>query len=97
MILDVDEDRGRAVALYERLGWRLADRRQADWVTPRGERLPVRIYLAPQDSPVIAAADPSPAVAQNRPSNGTACGDARPGQRCRSRSRSAVGHVRGRL
>ncbi len=45
LMLDVVEDGGRAVALYERLGWCLVDRRQADWVTPRGERLPVRIYL----------------------------------------------------
>ncbi len=47
LTLDVVEDGGRAVTLYERLGWRLVDRRPADWVTPRGERLPMRIYLAP--------------------------------------------------
>lgn len=52
LMLDVVEDGGHAVELYERLGWRLVDRRQAGWVTPRGERLPVRIYLAPQDSPL---------------------------------------------
>ncbi len=51
-MLDVVEDSGHAVALYERLGWRLVDRRQADWVTARGKRLPVRIYLAPQESPL---------------------------------------------
>lgn len=52
LMLDVVEDGGHAVALYERLGWRLVDRRQADCITPQGERLPVRIYLAPQDSPL---------------------------------------------
>ncbi len=51
-MLDVVEDGGHAVALYERLGWRVVDRRQADWITPRGNRLPVRIYLAPQDPPL---------------------------------------------
>jgi len=47
LMLDVVDDGGPAVALYERLGWRLVDRRLADWTTPRGDRLPVRIYLAP--------------------------------------------------
>jgi hypothetical protein len=53
-MLDVVEDGGHAFALYERLGWRLVDRRQADWATPRGERLPVRIYFAPQDLPLAS-------------------------------------------
>jgi GNAT superfamily N-acetyltransferase len=52
LMLDVVEDGGHAVGLYERLGWRLVDRRQADWVAPRGNRVPVRIYLAPQESPL---------------------------------------------
>ncbi len=47
LMLDVVDDAGPAVALYERLGWRLVDRRLTDWTTPRGDRLPVRIYLAP--------------------------------------------------
>jgi GNAT superfamily N-acetyltransferase len=51
LMLDVVDDGGHPIAPYERLGWRLVDRRQADWVTPAGNRLPVRIYLAPQDSP----------------------------------------------
>jgi len=47
LMLDVVEDGGSAVALYESLGWRLVDRRTADWATPEGRRLPLRIYLAP--------------------------------------------------
>jgi GNAT superfamily N-acetyltransferase len=48
LMLDVVDDGAPAIRLYERIGWRLVDRRQADWVTPQGERLPVRIYLAPE-------------------------------------------------
>ena len=48
LMLDVVDVGTPAIRLYERLGWRLVDRRQADWVTPQGERLPVRIYLAPE-------------------------------------------------
>lgn len=47
LMLDVVDDGGPAVALYERLGWRLVDRRLADWTTQEGDRLHVRIYLAP--------------------------------------------------
>ncbi|WP_208092386.1 GNAT family N-acetyltransferase [Blastococcus xanthinilyticus] len=47
LVLDVVDDGGPAVDLYERLRWRLVDRRQADWITPEGIRHPVRIYLAP--------------------------------------------------
>ncbi|GLY27955.1 GNAT family N-acetyltransferase [Kineosporia sp. NBRC 101731] len=47
LMLDVVEDGGSAVALYERLGWQQADRRVADWATPDGRYLPMRIYLAP--------------------------------------------------
>ena len=47
--LDVVEDGAPAIRLYERMRWRLVERRQSDWVTPQGERLPVRIYLAPDD------------------------------------------------
>ncbi|GAA3618310.1 GNAT family N-acetyltransferase [Kineosporia mesophila] len=49
LMLDVVEDGGSAVALYERLGWQQADRRVADWATPDGRYLPMRIYLAPPD------------------------------------------------
>jgi hypothetical protein len=48
LMLDVVDDEAPAIKLYERIGWRLVDRRQADWVTPRGEGLPVRIHLAPE-------------------------------------------------
>jgi GNAT superfamily N-acetyltransferase len=37
LMLDVVDDGGPAVALYERLGWRLVDRRLADWTTPQGD------------------------------------------------------------
>ena len=47
LVLDVVDDGSAAVRLYERLGWRSVDRREADWVTPQGYRHPVRIYLAP--------------------------------------------------
>lgn len=43
LMLDVADDGPPAIKLYERIGWRLVDRRQAGWVTPQGERLPVRI------------------------------------------------------
>ena len=49
LMLDVVDDGAPAIRLYQRMGWRLVDRRQADWVTPHGERLPVLIYLAPED------------------------------------------------
>lgn len=46
-MLDVVDDGGAAIRLYERLGWRLVDERPADWLTPEGLRLPLRSYLAP--------------------------------------------------
>jgi GNAT superfamily N-acetyltransferase len=51
LMLDVVDDGGPAVALYERLGWRLIDRRPATWTAPDGTHLPVRIYLAPNGRP----------------------------------------------
>ncbi len=47
LVLDVVDDGGAAVALYERLGWRLVERRLADWSAPDGRRPVVRIYAAP--------------------------------------------------
>jgi ribosomal protein S18 acetylase RimI-like enzyme len=47
LMLDVVDDGGPAIALYERLGWRVVDHRVADWTTPEGRRLPVRVYIAP--------------------------------------------------
>ena len=38
---------GPAVALYERLGWRLVERRPADWTAPDGRRPQLRVYRAP--------------------------------------------------
>ncbi|MCZ2816753.1 GNAT family N-acetyltransferase [Modestobacter sp. VKM Ac-2984] len=46
VVLDVVEGSG-AVRLYERLGWRLVDRRSADWTTPSGARPSIRVYLPP--------------------------------------------------
>lgn len=48
LMLDVVDDGSPAVAVYERLGWRLVDCRTADWTTPAGHRLPVRVYLSPE-------------------------------------------------
>lgn len=45
--LDVIDDGGPAIALYERLGWRLVERRLADWVPQDGRRRTVRVYAAP--------------------------------------------------
>lgn len=47
LVLDVVEDGGPAAELYERLGWELVGRRDADWVTPAGVRHRERIYRAP--------------------------------------------------
>lgn len=47
LVLEVAEDGGPAVSFYERLGWTCVERRDADWVTPRGRRLRVRILVAP--------------------------------------------------
>lgn len=47
VMIDVVDDGGAAVALYDRLGWRLVDRRLGDWTTPHGHGPPLRIYLAP--------------------------------------------------
>jgi GNAT superfamily N-acetyltransferase len=47
LMLNVVDGGAPAIKLYERIGWRLVNTRQADWVTPQDERLPVLIYLAP--------------------------------------------------
>jgi len=43
----VDEQRSAAISLYERLGWRYAGRRPADWHTPAGIRPQLRRYVLP--------------------------------------------------
>lgn len=48
LMLDVVENAASAVAMYERLGWRLVDRRLSEWVDAQGDRLPLRSYLAPK-------------------------------------------------
>jgi ribosomal protein S18 acetylase RimI-like enzyme len=47
LVLDVVDDGGPAVSLYDRLGWRVVDHRLADWITPDGRRPPIRIHVAP--------------------------------------------------
>lgn len=47
LVLDVVDDDGPAVELYERLGWQQVARRAADWTTPTGDTVYERIYLAP--------------------------------------------------
>ena len=47
LVLDVVDDRGPAVRLYDRLGWRLVDRRPADWTAPDGNRPPLLVFVAP--------------------------------------------------
>ncbi len=51
-MLDVVDDGGPAVALYDRLGWRMVDRRLADWTTSDGR--------APTANPALCG--PGPAV-----------------------------------
>lgn len=51
LMLDVVDDGGTAITLYERLGWRVVDHRVADWTTPEGRRLPVLVYIAPDGTP----------------------------------------------
>ncbi|MFF2246565.1 GNAT family N-acetyltransferase [Arthrobacter sp. NPDC058130] len=55
LTLDVVDDGGPAVELYERLGWRLLDLVEAEWRTPEGNHPKIRVYQAP---PVPAPAAP---------------------------------------
>ena len=48
--LDVVDDGGPAVELYERLGWVLTGRRAASWTTPSGVRPVLRTYAAPAET-----------------------------------------------
>ncbi|MBO0885348.1 MAG: GNAT family N-acetyltransferase [Mycobacterium sp.] len=52
LVLDVvDSRRSAAIALYERLGWRLVGYRTAGWTTPDGVRPRLRLYALPSDAP----------------------------------------------
>ena len=51
LMLDVVDDGGPAIALYEGFGWRVVDHRVAGWATPEGRRLPVLVYIAPDGAP----------------------------------------------
>jgi GNAT superfamily N-acetyltransferase len=46
LMLDVIEQSGSAIALYERTGWSLVDRRPAEWVMSDGTIPMERIYAA---------------------------------------------------
>ncbi|RRQ27818.1 GNAT family N-acetyltransferase [Rhodococcus sp. Eu-32] len=46
LMLDVIERSGAAIALYERTGWSLVDRRPAGWIMADGTRPMERIYVA---------------------------------------------------
>lgn len=48
LMLDVVDDGGTAIRLYDRLGWRRVDRRPSDWVTPDGRRFDTVSFLAPE-------------------------------------------------
>ena len=50
LVLDVVDDGGPAMALYDRLGWHVIDHRLADWRLPDGRRPRIRIYLAPDQA-----------------------------------------------
>lgn len=54
LMLDVVDDGGPAIALYDRLGWRVVDHRAANWTTPEGHTLPVLVYVAPDGAPPAA-------------------------------------------
>ena len=48
VMLDVVDDGGSAVKLYEQLGWKLVGQRPGGWETPDGARVRLCIYLSPQ-------------------------------------------------
>jgi GNAT superfamily N-acetyltransferase len=50
LVLDVVDDGGPAIALYDRLGWHVVDHRLADWTMPDGRRPLIRIYVAPNQA-----------------------------------------------
>lgn len=45
LVLDVVDDAAAAIALYERLGWKLVHRRAADWTTDDGHHPLLRRYI----------------------------------------------------
>ncbi len=51
LVLDVVDDGGPALALYDRLGWRLVNHRLAEWTAADGRRPTLRTYLAPDCPP----------------------------------------------
>jgi GNAT superfamily N-acetyltransferase len=51
LVLDVvDSERSPAIALYEYLGWQLAGRRPAGWITAEGVRPQLRLYACTRDA-----------------------------------------------
>lgn len=53
LMLDVVDDDGTAIHLYDRLQWKRVDRRPSDWTTPDGRRYDTVYFLAP-DRPTQA-------------------------------------------
>lgn len=47
LVLEVLDDAASAIALYERLGWRLLERRPAVWTTDDGHNPLLRLYVLP--------------------------------------------------
>jgi len=47
LVLDVVDDSADAIAVYEHLGWRLVDRRYADWTSDAGGHPLLRRYFLP--------------------------------------------------
>lgn len=47
LVLEVLDDAANAIALYERLGWRLVERRPAGWKNDDGRSPLLRLYVLP--------------------------------------------------
>ncbi|MBV9164851.1 MAG: GNAT family N-acetyltransferase [Solirubrobacterales bacterium] len=64
LVLDVvDETRSAAIALYERLGWRLVGQRAAGWMTAAGVRPKLRLYVLPKNPSPLTLSPPGPGKA----------------------------------
>ncbi|GAB6901526.1 GNAT family N-acetyltransferase [Kineosporia succinea] len=86
LVLDVVDDGGPAPALYERLGWRLTGTDVADWATPEGQYLPIRLYRAPAEA----------VSSESRPKSSGANDGGRAGRRGHDRRHGHVGAGNGR-
>jgi ribosomal protein S18 acetylase RimI-like enzyme len=59
LTLDVVDDGGPAVKLYEKLGWKLLDQHEAGWTTPEGRHPKIRVYQAPLGSSIASSEGPT--------------------------------------